>query len=92
MVQVVGREKQCDDRGTSLSSPAAGACVRGCLAGRVGEHLEDISLTVKGKWSEEDKTSHINLLEFKATWLVSKHFELQLEGLSVLTTQQWWST
>ena len=34
--QVVGRERQCYDRSTSPSCPAAGACVRGRLAGRVG--------------------------------------------------------
>ena len=49
-----------------------------------GAHLEPLSLTVSGLWSEQESLLHINNLEMRAVSLSLDHFRLQVQNHCVM--------
>ncbi len=48
-----------------------------------GVHLNEVDLSMKGVWTEEDSRLSINYLELKAVLLGVKHFHIRLKGQRV---------
>ena len=49
-----------------------------------GGYLDVPTNHVQGKWTQEEKEYHINVLEMLASWNVMKHFSQEIQGSTVM--------